>query len=246
VPVPGTTRDPIDSELVHQDRHFVITDTAGIRRKRSITHQVEAYSVISALKVLDRSEVGVLLLDATEPAVDQDAKIASLIEEKGRALVVVVNKWDLVPEAKRKEDTFRDELKYVLKFIAFAPMIFTDALHGRKVEKVLELAGTLYDQFHFRAPTPLLNRWLERVVDSHPAPIAGRGPLRLYYIAQVTTAPPTFAITCNRPEGVPDSYKRYLINQLRETFHLKVPIHLNFRGRPGQAKRQARKRPKAR
>ena len=245
-PVPGTTRDPIDSELEHQGRHFVITDTAGIRRKRSVMHSVEAFSVIAALKVLDRSEIGVLLLDATEPAVDQDAKIASLIEEKGRALVVVVNKWDLVPEDKRKEDVFREELKYVLKFIAFAPMIFTDALHGRKVDKVLELAGTLYDQFHFRAPTPMLNRWLEKVVDLHPAPIVGRGQLRLYYIAQVTTAPPTFAITCNRPEGVPESYKRFLINQLRLTFDLKVPLHVNFRARPGQAKRAARKRPKAR
>ena len=111
---------------------------------------------------------------------------------------------------------------------------------------MLELAGTLYDQFHFRAPTPMLNRWLEKVVDLHPAPIVGRGQLRLYYIAQVTTAPPTFAITCNRPEGVPESYKRFLINQLRLTFDLKVPLHLNFRGRPGQAKRAARKRPKAR
>jgi GTP-binding protein len=123
-------------------------------------------------------------------------------------------------------------------------MIFTSALKGQKVDKVLELAGQLSDQFHFRAPTPLLNKWLERVVDLHPAPIVGRGPLRLYYIAQVGTAPPTFTLNCNRPEGVPDSYKRFLINQLRETFGLKVPIHMLFRGRPGQAKRQARKRPR--
>jgi GTP-binding protein len=241
-PVPGTTRDPIDSELTFQGRPYVLTDTAGIRRKRSIAHQIEKYSVVAALKTLDRSDVAVLLLDATEPAVDQDAKLAGLVEDKGRALIVVVNKWDLVPPEKRKEDTFRDELKYTMKFVAFAPMIFTSALQGKKVDKVLELAGQLYDQFHFRAPTPKLNKWLEYVVDNHPTPMVSGKPLRLYYIAQVGSAPPTFALTCNKPEDVPEHYKRYLLNQLRETFGLRVPIHLLFRERPGQAKRQARKR----
>ena len=242
--IPGTTRDPIDSELTYKDRKVILTDTAGIRRKKTIAHRVEKFSVVAALKSLDRSDVAVLLMDATEPAVDQDAKLAGIAEEKGRALVIVVNKWDLISTDKRKQELFREDLKHALKFVHYAPIVFTSALTGSKVEKVLELAVELAVQFRYRAPTPQLNRLLEHMSDNHPAPIVGRGPLRLYYMAQVGTAPPTFAITCNRPDGVPDMYKRYITNQLRGTFDLRVPIRLLFRDRPGQAKRAARKRPK--
>ncbi|WP_375764798.1 ribosome biogenesis GTPase Der [Archangium gephyra] len=242
--IPGTTRDPIDSELTYKDRKVILTDTAGIRRKKTIAHRVEKFSVVAALKSLDRSDVAVLLMDATEPAVDQDAKLAGIAEEKGRALVIVVNKWDLISTDKRKQELFREDLKHALKFVHYAPIVFTSALTGSKVEKVLELAVELAVQFRYRAPTPQLNRLLEHMADNHPAPIVGRGPLRLYYMAQVGTAPPTFAITCNRPDGVPDMYKRYITNQLRGTFDLRVPIRLLFRDRPGQAKRAARKRPK--
>ena len=242
--VPGTTRDPIDSELTYKDRKVILTDTAGIRRKKTIAHRVEKFSVVAALKSLERSDVAVLLMDATEPAVDQDAKLAGIAEEKGRALVIVVNKWDLISTDKRKQELFREDLKHALKFVHYAPIVFTSALTGSKVEKVLELAVELAVQFRYRAPTPQLNRLLEHMSDNHPAPIVGRGPLRLYYMAQVGTAPPTFAITCNRPDGVPDMYKRYITNQLRGTFDLRVPIRLLFRDRPGQAKRAARKRPK--
>jgi GTP-binding protein len=241
--VPGTTRDPIDSELEHNGHPIVLTDTAGIRRKKTIAHQVERYSVVAALKALDRSDVAVLLLDATEPGVDQDAKLAGITEEKGRALIIVVNKWDLISSDKRKQDAFREDLKYTLKFVGYAPILFTSALTGAKVDKVLDLAVELAQQFRYRAPTPQLNRLLEHMVDNHPAPIVRGKPLRLYYMAQVGTAPPTFAFTCNSPEQVPDMYKRYLNNQIRKTFDLKVPLRLLFRERPGQAKRQARKRP---
>ncbi|HYO54171.1 ribosome biogenesis GTPase Der [Archangium sp.] len=242
--VPGTTRDPIDSELTYKNRKVVLTDTAGIRRKKTIAHRVEKFSVVVALKAMERSDVAVLLMDATEPAVDQDAKLAGIAEEKGRALVIVVNKWDLISTDKRKQELFREDLKHALKFVGYAPIVFTSALNGSKVEKVLELAVELAEQFRYRAPTPQLNRLLEHIADNHPAPIVGRGPLRVYYMAQVGTAPPTFALTCNRPDGVPDMYKRYITNQLRSTFDLRVPIRLLFRERPGQAKRAARKRPK--
>jgi GTP-binding protein len=240
--LPGTTRDPIDSELVLDGRRVVLTDTAGIRRKRSIAQRLEKFAVVASLRVIERSDVAVLLMDATEPAVDQDAKIAAVAEEKGRALLLVVNKWDLVEKDRRQEEAFRASLKYHLKFVAYAPIIFTSALTGARVRKVVEIAVKLGDQLRVRAPTPHLNRLLEQVQDAHPAPLAGGRPLRLYYMAQVGTSPPTFAITCNRPEAVPDAYRRYLNNQLRQTFDLKVPIRLYFRPRPGQAKRAARKR----
>ncbi|WNG36913.1 ribosome biogenesis GTPase Der [Archangium violaceum] len=242
--VPGTTRDPIDSELKYKDRQVILTDTAGIRRKKTIAHRLEKFSVVAALKAMERSDVAVLLMDATEPAVDQDAKLAGIAEEKGRALVIVVNKWDLISTDQRKQEIFREELKHALKFVGYAPIVFTSALTGSKVEKVLELAVELADQFRYRAPTPQLNRLLKHIEENHPAPIVGRGPLRVYYMAQVGTAPPTFALTCNRPDGVPDMYKRYLTNQLRKTFDLRVPIRMLFRERPGQAKRAARKKPK--
>ncbi|WP_434391283.1 ribosome biogenesis GTPase Der [Melittangium boletus] len=242
--VPGTTRDPIDSALTYKDRQVILTDTAGIRRKKTIAHRLEKFSVVAALKSMERSDVAVLLMDATEPAVDQDARLAGIAEEKGRALVIVVNKWDLISTDQRKQELFREELKYALKFVHYAPIVFTSALNGSKVEKVLELAVELADQFRYRSPTPQLNRLLKHIEDNHPAPIVGRGPLRVYYMAQVGTAPPTFAITCNRPEGVPDMYKRYITNQLRKTFDIRVPIRLLFRERPGKEKREARKRPK--
>ncbi|MCE9671082.1 ribosome biogenesis GTPase Der [Myxococcus stipitatus] len=241
--VPGTTRDPVDSPLTYKDRKLILTDTAGIRRKKTIAQQVEKYSVVAALKVMERSDVAVLLMDATEPAVDQDAKLAGLAEERGRALVIVVNKWDLVDVDQRRQEAYRESLKYALKFVGYAPILFTSALTGSKVEKVVDVAVELAEQFRFRAPTPQLNRLLEHMVDNHPAPIVRGKPLRLYYIAQVSTAPPTFALTCNHPDGVPDMYKRYITNQLRKTFDLRVPIRLLFRARPGQAKRAARKKP---
>ncbi|ATB48085.1 ribosome biogenesis GTPase Der [Corallococcus macrosporus] len=241
--VAGTTRDPVDSELTYKDRKLLLTDTAGIRRKKSIAQRVEQFSVVAALKVMERSDVAVLLMDATEPAVDQDAKLAGLAEERGRALVIVVNKWDLVGVDQRRQETYRESLKYALKFVGYAPILFTSALTGSKVEKVVDVATELADQFRFRAPTPQLNRLLEHMVDNHPAPIVRGKPLRLYYIAQVAAAPPTFTITVNHPDGVPDMYKRYITNQLRKTFDLRVPIRLIFKGRPGQAKREARKRP---
>jgi GTP-binding protein len=241
--VPGTTRDPIDSTLTYKDKKIVLTDTAGIRRKRSIAHRIEKYSVMAALKVLDRSDVAVLLMDATEPAVDQDAKLAALAEEKGRALVIVVNKWDLISTDQRRQEAYREELKYALKFVGYAPIVFTSALTGSKVEKVVDIAVELAQQFRYRAPTPQLNRLLDHMVDNNPAPIVAGRHLRLYYIAQVGTAPPTFALTCNQPQGVPEMYKRYITNQLRKTFDLRVPLRLLFKERPGKAKREARKKP---
>ncbi|WP_225411284.1 ribosome biogenesis GTPase Der [Stigmatella hybrida] len=241
--VPGTTRDPIDSALTYKGHKLILTDTAGIRRKRSIAHRVEQFSVVSALKVMDRSDVAVLIMDATEPAVDQDAKLAGLAEDKGRALVIVVNKWDLIGTDQRRQEAYREALKHSLKFVGYAPIIFTSALTGSKVEKVVDIAVELAEQFRYRAPTPQLNRLLEHMVDSNPAPIVAGKPLRLYYIAQVATAPPTFALTCNNPERVPDMYKRYITNQLRKTFDLRVPLRLLFRARPGQAKRESRKKP---
>ncbi|HZH03718.1 MAG TPA: ribosome biogenesis GTPase Der [Myxococcaceae bacterium] len=240
--VAGTTRDAIDAELEQDGVTFVLTDTAGMRRKKTLAQTLEKYAVVSALRAVDRAEVAVLVIDAMEPAVDQDAKLAGLTEDKGRALVIVVNKWDRVPKEEAKQEDLRTELKYQLRFVAHAPVVFTSALTGQKVKKVLEVARAVHREFHTRAPTSRLNRLLEDIQDAPGVPISGGKRLRLYYIAQVSTAPPAFAITCNRPEGVPLRYQRFITNQIRNAFGLRVPIRLFFRPRPGAEKRESRKK----
>ncbi len=241
-PVPGTTRDPIDSELVHAGRRVILTDTAGIRKKRASAARVERVSILGALRSVDRSDVALLVLDATEPGVEQDARLAGMVEEKGRALVVFVNKWDLVAREARKQEEFREALKWQLRFVAYAPILFGSALQARQVHKVLDVAVQLFGQFRLRTPTPMLNRLLQKVVDAHPAPSDRGRPLRFYYITQVASAPPTFALTCNRPRSVTQAYRRYLTNQLREALELRVPLHLVFRERPGHTSVASRKR----
>ncbi|HME92061.1 MAG TPA: ribosome biogenesis GTPase Der [Myxococcaceae bacterium] len=234
--LPGTTRDPIDSRLSYKGRSFVLTDTAGIRRKSTIAQRVEQFASMAALRSIERSQVAALVMDATEPAVDQDAEIASIAEDRGRALLLVVNKCDLLTGG-LDEKALRAQLKYALKFVSYAPVVFTSAAQGLKVEKVLELGDKLAQQLHLRVPTPRLNRLLAEISDSHPAPLAHGRPVRLYYIAQVGTAPPTFALTSNRPEMVPAQYKRYVVNRLRAAFGLKVPVRLLLRERPGRSTR---------
>ncbi len=236
-PVAGTTRDPIDTPFEFKGRRLILTDTAGIRRKATITQKVEGFSVLGALRAVEDSDVAVLVLDASEAGVEQDLKIAALAEEKGRALVIAVNKWDLV-HGKLKEETFRSQLKWYLDFVAWAPMVFVSAKDGLRVQKVLEVALATADQLRFRAPTPMLNRLLEHVTTEHPLPFAKGRQLKLYYVAQVAAAPPAFAIVCNMPAAVPDRYKRYVGNYLRKTFGLKVPIRLFWRERPGKARRK--------
>ena len=228
---PGTTRDSIDSTLLHRGRRFVVTDTAGIRRKRSIAQTVEAYSVVRAMKAIDRAEVVACLLDATEAGVEQDARLLGLVADKGKALVLVVNKWDLAEREGATQEWYRSELGKRMPFISFAPYAFVSAREGRGVRRVLDLAVRLVEQHRARFPTPQLNELLERIQSEHPAPFSRGHPVKLYYVAQVAYAPPTFVIQCNRPEAVGDSYRRYVENRFREAFGLEVPMRLAFRER---------------
>ena len=243
-PVPGTTRDPIDTELILARRRIVLTDTAGIRKRRALAERVERLGILGALRSVDRSDVAILVMDATEPGVEQDARLAGMVEQRGKALVVLVNKWDLLGPAGRTQEEFRDALKWQLRFVDYAPILFGSALHRRNVTKVLDVAVQLFDESRRRAPTPMLNRLLQKVVEAHPAPSDRGRPLRLYYITQVAVGPPTFALTCNRPRSVTKAYRRYLSNQLREALALRVPLHLVFRERPGHSSATARRRPR--
>src|SRR6266545_5004988 len=229
--VPGTTRDAIDSIVVHRGKRFVVTDTAGIRRKRSIALKVEAYSVVRAMRAIDDAEVVACLLDATEAGVEQDARLLGLVTEKGKALVVVVNKWDIAEREGATQDWYRAELGKRLPFVAFAPMVFVSAKEGRGVTKVLERAERLVEQYRARFPTPQLNELLVAIQEEHPAPLAKGHPVKLYYVAQVAYAPPTFVIQCSRPEAIGDSYRRFVENRLRDAFGLEIPMRLVFKER---------------
>ena len=237
--VPGTTRDAIDSVVLHRGRRFVVTDTAGIRRKRSIAQKVEAYSVVRAMRSIDVSEVVACLVDAGEAGVEQDARLLGLIAEKGRALIVVVNKWDLAEAAGATQGWYRRELEKRLPFVSWAPMLFTSGKTGKGVARVLDTAARLVEQYRARFPTHALNELLEDTQVSHPAPLARGHPVKLYYVAQVAYAPPTFVIQCNRPEAIGEPYRRFVESRFREAFGLEVPMRIVYKER----KRRGRSRP---
>lgn len=229
--VPGTTRDAIDSVVEHRGHRYVVTDTAGIRRKRSIAQKVEAYSVVRAMRAIDEAEVVACLLDATEAGVEQDARLLGIVAEKGKALVLVVNKWDLAEREGATQDWYRKELTQRLPFVGFAPMVFVSAKERRGVTRVLDRAERLVDQYRARFPTPQLNELLQAIQEEHPAPLAKGHPVKLYYVAQVAYAPPTFVVQCSRPEAIGDSYRRFVENRFRSAFGLEVPMRIVFRER---------------
>jgi GTP-binding protein len=239
--VPGTTRDSIDSLVESGGRTFLVTDTAGIRRKRSIAQEVEAYSVVRAMRSIDESEVTACLLDATEAGVEQDARLLGLVIEKGRALVIVVNKWDLAEREQATQDWYREQLRARLPFAVWAPMLFVSARTGRGVAKLLPTAARLEEQFRARFPTRELNQLLESIQDAHPAPIWRGRRVKLFYAAQVAFAPPTFVVQCNHPEGVTLAYRRHVENRVREAFGLEVPVRIVYQERRRDPRRARRR-----
>jgi GTP-binding protein len=239
--VPGTTRDSIDSIVQHRGQRFVVTDTAGIRRKRSIAQKVESFSVVRAMKAMDDAEVVACLLDATEAGVEQDARLLGLVAEKAKALVIVVNKWDIAEREGATQDWYEKELVKRLPFVSFAPFVFVSAKERRGVTKVLDRAVKLVEQYRARFPTPQLNELLEALQDEHPAPISRGKRVKLFYVAQVAYAPPTFVIQSSHPEGLTDHYKRYVENRFRDAFGLEVPMRLVFKERKRRSRPPPRK-----
>lgn len=227
--MPGTTRDAVDEELVWKGRRYVLTDTAGLRKKRQVVDKVEVFSAQRALRAVERADVVVVLTDATQLGVDQDARIAAQAEERGRAVILCVNKWDLVKDKEGEAKRLREEAQRHLQHVGFAPLVFVSALQGTRVHALLELAAELHDEASTRIPTPKLNDWVQRMQDEHPAPLFRGFPVRFSYAWQVATQPVTVAVQCNRPQAVDDSYRRFLLNRLREEFQLRVPVRLVFR-----------------
>ncbi|MCA9525753.1 MAG: ribosome biogenesis GTPase Der [Myxococcales bacterium] len=229
----GTTRDAVDSPLYVGDREYLLVDTAGLRKKNRIDRRSsEGFSVVRTLQAIDRCHVAVLLLDATEGATEQDARIAGYTMEKGRALVLVVNKWDAIEKDEKTAKLFVEQITQRLPFVTYAPILFTSGLTGQRVHKLMATVDAAREAHLLRIPTGPLNRWLQEATAAHHPPVARGRPVRLYYATQPRVAPPTIMISTNEPEGVHFSYQRYLLNQLREAFPLEgTPVRLQFKGK---------------
>ena len=238
--LPGTTRDAVDEELTWKGRRYVLTDTAGLRKKRQVIDKVEVFSAQRALRAVERADVVVVLTDATELGVDQDARIAAQAEERGRAVILVVNKWDLVKDKEGEAKRLREEAARHLQHVGFAPLLFVSALEGTRIHRILELAAELRDEASTRIATPVLNEWVQQMQDEHPAPLYRGFPVRFSYAYQVAVQPVTVAIQCNRPAAVDDSYRRFLVNRFRERFKLQVPVRLVFRQKSARTPRGSR------
>jgi GTP-binding protein len=227
---PGTTRDAVDTLLEKDGRRYILVDTAGIRRKSRISLRLEKYSIVEALRTIDRSDVALLLLDSREGVTDQDARIGGFVHEKGKGCILVVNKWDLVEKDSQTMVHYERDVRESLKYLPYAPILFISALTGQRVSKVLDAVDHVSDQAKKRIHTSPLNKYFRKWVEKFPPPLYKNRSVKLNYITQVSTAPPTFVIYTNQPGGIHFSYERYLLNQMRETFGFEgVPFRLLFR-----------------
>ena len=232
---PGTTRDSIDSLVEINKRKYLFIDTAGIRKKARVTQRLEKYSVIMALKSLERCDIAILILDAKDGITEQDAKIASLTIGAGRGCILAVNKWDTIKKDYTTTNLFTDVIRRKLKFLSYAPIIFISAQTGQRVKNILPLADRVFSEYSRRLQTPGLNKIFQEIVNSRP-PSAFKGrAIKFYYIAQVSVKPPTFKAIVNYPEGIQPSYERYIHNRLRENFGFEgTPLKVFFREREGR------------
>ena len=225
---PGTTVDSVDSLLERNGGQLVLIDTAGMRRKRSVRGGVEGLSVIHAIRSMERSHAVVLMIDAAAGPAEQDAKIAGLAEERGRALVIGLNKMDLLSAEERGKATER--IRDILAFAPWAPIVPVSVTTGRGVGRLMEALDRAVAEHDKRVPTGEMNRFFEEVLEHHPPPTMHKRSVRLYYVTQAEVRPPTFVVMANNPDDVHWSYQRYVVNQIRSRFGFEgTPIRIRYR-----------------
>jgi GTPase len=237
-PEPGTTRDAIDTRVTRGDKSYLFIDTAGIRKKGRVTKAedaVESMSVLQAIRAIERSNVCVLVCDAKEGVAEQDAKIVGLAEDRRRALVIALNKSDLLSkdEWKRAEEKAREKIS----FVPYVPIVLISAKTGRGVQGLVETVDTVLAAYRKRVPTGELNRFFEEVLATRPPPTMGGRAPRLFYVTQAESSPPVFVVVSSAPDAVHFSYQRFVVNQLRKRFGFEgVPIRVVYRGRRRERK----------
>lgn len=238
---PGTTRDAVQLPVTYMGKPYVLIDTAGMRRKRSVHEAVEELSVLHAVKALQLADVVLLLVDSLEKVAEQDLRIANLALDRGRGLVIGMNKWDVLEE--RPEKLVFARPRTDPGTLDFLPVVRLSGLRAWNLEEVFEAVDLVWSNLSRRIPTAQLNQFLEALVQAHQPPVFRHRPVRLNYATQVETRPPTFTIFTNHPEGVTDAYQRYLENRLRQEYELTgVPIRLRFRRKSGRESRHKRRR----
>lgn len=227
--VAGTTRDAIDTPVIHDGKHYTIVDTAGLRKKSVIDEDVEYYSFVRAMRAIDRADVVLLVIDSTLGLTDQDQRVAGMAAERGCAMVVVLNKWDLVEGPQAKQD-IRDRIEDRLTFVGYAPVIAISALSGKNVHRIWNAVDEAYENFSRSISTSRLNNWLQDIRDFGHTVSKGKKILKLKYVTQTGIEPPFFTFFCNHPDLVEPSFERYLENRLRKSFDFTgTPIRLKFK-----------------
>ncbi len=243
--VPGTTRDPVDTAIELDGEPMILVDTAGIRRRGAIDRGIERYSVLRAMKAIDRADVAVVMSDATEGYTAQDAHVVGHVLDAGKGIVLVLNKWDAVEKDGHTADAWLKVLRQEAPYLAWADIVFASALTGQRVERILAEARRVAEERYRRVPTGELNRVVTDAVRAHPpSHVRNRLP-KVFYATQAAVAPPTFVIFVNDPELIHFSYRRYLENRIREAYgFLGTPIRLIFRARPSEASARRSTRPR--
>ncbi len=233
--VSGTTRDSVDTLLVHGNYSYLLIDTAGIRRKGKTKEKLEKFSILKALAALERCDVAIVLIDAGEGITEQDTKVIGYALDQGRGLIILVNKWDLLADDKKLQEKIMAEVGLALPFVGYAPLLTSSALTGYGIKRLFPVIGSVYKQYRAKFPTAALNKLLRDAVEAHNPPIYKNKRLKFYYTTQIGTCPPKFVIMTNSSKGVHFSYERYLLNRFRDGLGLdKVPIQIFFRDKTEQ------------
>jgi len=235
---PGTTRDAIDTPLEYQGHRLVLIDTAGLRKRSRVEDEIEFYSTLRTARAVERAQVCILVVDATDGMHAQDLKIATDAWERGAGLIIAVNKWDLIEEKETNTAVDgEDVLKAKAPFLEYIPFVYVSAKTGQRVTRLLDLILTVAEEREKRVPTAEVNRVLESLLQRQQPPQPVGEPVRLFYATQIGTAPPRFAVVANRPESIPESYARYLVNGFREAWAFTgAPLDLKFRRKRGRGR----------
>ena len=216
--IAGTTRDAIDTEVVHNGKEYVFIDTAGLRRKNKIKEELERYSIIRTVTAVERADVVLVVIDAAEGVTEQDAKIAGIAHERGKGVIIVVNKWDAIEKNDKTTREYEHQIRMVLSFLPYAEIMYVSALTGQRLPKLFDMIDTVIENQTLRVATGVLNEIMTEAVAMQQPPSDKGKRLKLYYITQVAVKPPTFVIFVNDKELMHFSYTRYLENKIREAF----------------------------
>lgn len=232
--IAGTTRDSVDQKIDYNGQKYVLIDTAGIRRKSKVGEAIEKYTILRSLRAIERAHVTFLLIDAVDGVTEQDKKVAGFAYEKGKGIIIVVNKWDLIEKDGKTMKAFEEDIRDELGFLSYAPILFISALTGKRIYELYPLAKKVYGNCHRKVETPILNQLVREIVTYNP-PSRDKGRnLKIYYATQIRTAPPSFALFVNDDKLMHFSYKRHIENKFREAFDFTgTPIRIVLRNKKG-------------